>query len=115
MANIWICEDIEECKLLWQEAIRGDSIFHLWEIRNCFQDAYHRTPCFIVCEDADGLSGLLPLSRIDETDTLAFFPGETWQGKTWLEQNRIVCSIPRDIPSIARSSAGRCAHSIRRG
>jgi GNAT acetyltransferase-like protein len=94
MANIWICEDLEECKSLWLEAIRDDSIFHLWEIRNCFQDAYHRTPCFLVHEDANGLSGLLPLSRIDENDTLAFYPGETWQGKTWLEQNRIVARSP---------------------
>ncbi|HUS39128.1 MAG: GNAT family N-acetyltransferase [Pirellulales bacterium] len=94
MGSIRVCDDLEQCKLLWQEAVRDDTIFHLWETRNCFQDAFHRTPCFIVYEDADGLSGLLPLSRIDETGTLMYFPGETWHGKTWLEQNRIVARSP---------------------
>ena len=94
MGSIRIYDDLEQCKLLWQAALRDDNVFHLWEIRNCFQEAFHRTPFFIVCEDADGLSGLLPLSRIDETDTFAFFPGETWHGRTWLEQNRIVARSP---------------------
>ena len=94
MGSIRIHDDLEQCKLLWQAALRDDSVFHLWEIRNCFQEAFHQTPCFIVCEDADGLSGLLPLSRIDETDTFAFFPGETWHGRTWLERNRIVARSP---------------------
>ena len=94
MGSIRICDDLEQCKLLWQEALRGDSVFHLWEIRDCFQHTFHRTPFFIVCEDADGLSGLLPLSRVDETGTFAFFPGETWHGRTWLEQNRIVARSP---------------------
>ena len=94
MRSIRICDDLEQCKLLWQGAVCDDSIFQHWEVRNCFQDAFRRTPCFIVYEDADGLSGLLPLSRVDETGTLMFFPGETWHGKTWLEQNRIVASSP---------------------
>jgi hypothetical protein len=94
MGSIRICEDLEECKLLWQAALREDGIFHLWETRDCFQGEFQRTPCFVLYEDAEGLSGLLPLSRIDETDGLAFFPGETWHGKTWLEQNRIVSRSP---------------------
>ncbi|MBN2293360.1 MAG: GNAT family N-acetyltransferase [Pirellulales bacterium] len=94
MSSIRICDDLEKCRLLWQEAFPNDSIFHLWEMRNCFQQAFNRTPCFIACEDANDLLGLLPLSRIDETGALAFFPGETWNGKTWLEQNRIFASSP---------------------
>ena len=94
MERIRICDDLEQCRLLWQEAVRDDNVFQLWEIRNCFQEAFHRTPCFIVCEDTDGVSGLLPLSRIDETGRLAFFPGETWHGETWLERNRIVARSP---------------------
>ena len=90
MERIRICDDLEECRVLWQEAVRDDDVFQLWEIRNCFQETFHRAPCFILCEDTDGMSGLLPLSRIDETGTLAFFPGETWHGETWLERNRIV-------------------------
>ena len=94
MSRIRVCDDLQQCKLLWQKAIDADSVFHLWEIRKCFQDAFHRTPCFIVCEEAGGASGLLPLSRIDETGTLGFFPGETWHGKTWLERNRVTARSP---------------------
>ena len=90
MDSVWICDDLERCRSLWLEAFSEDSLFHLWEVRNCFQAAFRRTPCFIVCEDADGLAGLLPLSRIDETGRLAFFPGESWHAKTWLERNRVV-------------------------
>ena len=103
MGSIRICDDLEQCKLLWQAALRGDGVFNLWEVRECFQEAFHRRPCFIVCEDADGLSGLLPLSRIDETGTLAFFPGETWHGKTWLEQNRIVARSPEVFQALLRA------------
>jgi hypothetical protein len=90
MGRIRICDDLEHCKLLWQAALGEESLFHLWEVRNCFQDGFHRAPCFIAWEDSQGLTGLLPLSRIEETGRLAFFPGETWHGKTWLERNRIV-------------------------
>lgn len=34
--------------------------------------------------------GLVALSWIDEEKYYGQFPGETWKGKTWLEQNRIV-------------------------
>jgi len=45
----------------------------------------------VVAESPQGTPGLLPLSWIEESDCFGFFPGETWQGKTWLEQNKIVC------------------------
>jgi hypothetical protein len=34
----------------------------------------------------------LPLSLNDESGEYSYFPGETWEGKTWLEQNRIISS-----------------------
>ena len=88
--KVLIYDDIEQCRLLWDRAFANGSLFHAWEVRKCFHDAFQRTPCFIACEDDDGLSGLLPLSQIEETGALAFFPGETWHRKTWLEGNRIV-------------------------
>lgn len=106
MQNTWICSDLEQCELLWQEMCGGDGIFQQWEIRRCFQDTYQRTPCFIVCEDDDGLAGLLPLSRIDESDMVAFFPGETWLGRTWLEQNRIVARSPEVCRSLLEAVPG---------
>lgn len=94
MQRIWVCDDLEHCRLLWQQAVPDDRLFHSWEIRNCFQETFRRTPCFIVCEDAEGLAGLLPLSWIEPAGTLACFPGETWHGKTWLEQNPIFARSP---------------------
>jgi len=64
----------------------------LWEVRECFQNHFGNRPHFIVAEDVNGIQGLLPLSWIDEYGCYGFFPGETWQGKTWLEQNRIMCN-----------------------
>ena len=109
MERIRICDDLEECRLLWQEVLRDDNVFQLWEIRNSFQETFRRTPCFIVSEDNNGVSGLLPLSRIDETGTLAFFPGETWRGGTWLERNRIVARSPEVLEALLEA-VPVCAH-----
>ena len=100
MESIRIYDDLEQCRFLWQEAFGNDSVFHLWETRNCFQDAFDRVPCFIAYEDDYGLSGLLPLSHINESGTLAFFPGETWNGRTWLEQNCIFARSPEIFYSL---------------
>jgi hypothetical protein len=32
---------------------------------------------------------LLPLSWVDETQSHVIFPGETWEGRTWIEGNRV--------------------------
>ncbi|MDY7010248.1 MAG: GNAT family N-acetyltransferase [Planctomycetota bacterium] len=37
----------------------------------------------------------MPLSRIDEYGYYGYFPGETWSGETWLEQNRIPADSAR--------------------
>ncbi|UCF93877.1 MAG: hypothetical protein JSW39_06870, partial [Desulfobacterales bacterium] len=87
--NIRVATDFDECRALWQAAIPGETITDLWEVRDCFQQHFRRPLNFIVVEDSQGISGLLPLSFIAEMRCLGFFPGETWHGKTWLEQNRI--------------------------
>jgi hypothetical protein len=45
-----------------------------------------------LAESSQGIEGLLPLSWIKEAAAYGYFPGETWEGKTWLEQNRIICN-----------------------
>ncbi len=45
---------------------------------------------FIVASRDSRFCGMVALSWIEETQSFAHFPGETWQGKTWLEQNRIL-------------------------
>ena len=68
-----------------------DCLFDLWPVRECFADPFGRRPCFITAEDVEGrIQGLLALSWIEKQGSFGHFPGETWQGKTWLEQNRII-------------------------
>lgn len=90
-----IISSIDECKDLWNKTVIPKCLFDLWEVRSCFQKHFNRKPHFIVLEE-DEIKGLLPLSYIEETDSYAFFPGETHKNKTWLEQNRIYA---KDIDS----------------
>lgn len=90
MHTLRMCEDLDECYALWQALLRPASVFDPWEVRACFQSQFRRPPCFLVAEDASGPVGLLPLSYIAESDSYGYFPGETWAGKTWLEQNRVI-------------------------
>jgi hypothetical protein len=84
-------------------------------VRACFHRHFNRPLHFIVAEGEDGLSGFLPLSWVEEEGAYAFFPGETWQGKTWLEQNlipgkepdRLLAAVPG--PYHIRYLSPRCA------
>lgn len=87
--NIRIVSDLDECQALWRAVIPAEYITDLWEVRSCFQQHFKRPLNFIVVEDNEEICGLLPLSLIKELDCYGYFPGETWHGKTWLEQNRI--------------------------
>ena len=92
MKSIRTVTDLEECRAIWREIMPRNCLTDLWEVRECFQNHFGNRPHFIVAEDVKGIQGLLPLSWIDEYGCYGFFPGETWQGKTWLEQNRIMCN-----------------------
>ncbi|KIX11705.1 GNAT family N-acetyltransferase [Dethiosulfatarculus sandiegensis] len=89
MGSVRIVEDYEECRALWKRMMPRQLIFDLWEARACFQANFQNPLCFIVQEEKGKTKGLLPLSWVDEIKSFACFPGETWQGKTWLEQNSI--------------------------
>ena len=92
MKRIRIVSDLEECKAIWQEVMPYEYLTDLWEVRECFHRHFGNRLHFIVAQDGNHILGLLPLSWIDEFGCYGFFPGETWQGKTWLEQNRIICN-----------------------
>jgi len=81
--------DLDECQAIWRTMIPDEVITDLWEVRECFQRHFQRPLNFLVAENGGGVSGLLPLSFIQELGCYGYFPGETWQGKTWLEQNRV--------------------------
>ncbi len=89
MSRVRIVEDVDECRTLWDQVMPKQVITDLWEVRSCFQRHFQNPLRFIVKEEHGMVLGLLPLSWIKESHCHGFFPGETWQGATWLEQNRI--------------------------
>ena len=90
MAGFSICEDLEECRRAWEFLGPPERFFDLWPVRNAFQESFGRPPRFIIADGCGRPQGLLPLSWIEEEGRLGAFPGETWHGATWLEQNRII-------------------------
>jgi hypothetical protein len=107
--------DLEEAKFVWEKLMPVEIVTDLWEVRECFQRHFRRPLHFIVMEEKAGLSGFLPLSWVEERGFYAFFPGETWKGRTWLEQNfifgndpaRLLTAIPG--PYHIRYLSPRCA------
>ncbi|MDP8214421.1 MAG: GNAT family N-acetyltransferase [Candidatus Euphemobacter frigidus] len=89
MSRFRVVTGLEECRDVWEQIMPREVISDLWEVRVCFQKHFRRQPHFIVAEEDRAIRGLLPLSWIEESGKYGYFPGETWEGKTWLEQNRI--------------------------
>lgn len=107
MYDIRIVTDLDECQEIWKRTMPQEIISDLWGFRACFQRSFHRPACFLVAENARGLAGLLPLSWIEEARCYGYFPGETWQGKTWLEQNRICVADERTLTALLERCPGR--------
>lgn len=97
---ISIVTDLEQCRRLWKGVIPAHSLFDIWEVRACFQRHYGYRPSFLVLERARKPSGLLALSWIEEYGYWGCFPGETYRGKTWLEQNRLVAQTSMDASQL---------------
>lgn len=95
MLQIATTTNLRRCEQLWRAAIPGETIWDRWDFRECFHRAFERPPVFITVRDGTHVVGLLPLSWIEETGNYAMFPGETWHGRTWLEQNRVVARDPQ--------------------
>ena len=94
--NIRVVCDLDECARLWQ-LVGAGALFQLWEVRLCFHEEFGHRPHFVVAEEADRIVGLLPLSWVEELNRYAFFPGEIWHNKTWLERNRIWAVDPATL------------------
>jgi hypothetical protein len=92
MCTIRTISDIDECHRLWKHIMPTELVSDLWEVRVCFHSHYEHHPHFVVAEEGGNLAGFLPLSWNEETGQYNYFPGETWEGKTWLEQNRIIAA-----------------------
>ncbi|MFH1837261.1 MAG: GNAT family N-acetyltransferase [Candidatus Omnitrophota bacterium] len=90
MMEIYSETDEEACRDLWERFIRPDQLTDLWDVRECFHRNFDRNLFFVVIKKEKETVGLLPLSFISEKEYYGYFPGEIWNGKTWLEQNRII-------------------------
>ncbi len=103
--RIRISEDLEECRRLWM--INPPAcLFDMWMVREAFALAFCRNPYFIVVEQGRSISGLLPLSWIEENHCFGYFPGETWHGKTWLEQNKMWAGGSRIVQKLLEAVPG---------
>lgn len=87
--------NLDECRQLWNKLMPSELVSDLWEVRACFNNQYKHAPTFVVAEENGEATGFLPLSFNEETGVYNYFPGETWEGKTWLEQNRVVAKDRR--------------------
>ncbi len=78
--------DLETCRQLWNALLPVSVVSDMWEFRMCFHRQYGHRPYFMILEDEEGVSGMMPLSSIDSSNKIGFFPGEIWNEKTWLER-----------------------------
>ncbi len=92
MITVTVCNDLDTAKGLWLRYWPRNSLFDLWPVRACFQSQYNYKPHFLVASQGDTFRGMLALSWIEDERYYGHFPGEVWQGKTWLEQNKIVAA-----------------------
>lgn len=106
MFKVSIVENPEECRRLWERIVPQQFLTDLWDVRECFQSGFRRPACFVVAHDLRGICGLLPLSWIEEAGAYGYFPGETWEGRTWLEQNRIHATNSLVLESMLRAIPG---------
>jgi len=95
-----IVTGLDECRVLWNSLGRGRNVSDLWEFRLCFYRHFKNEPFFLVLEDSLGILGILPLCHLKKEDLFVFFPGETWQGKTWLERTPIYCRDHEALPEL---------------
>jgi len=98
--NLRIVSDLDECRGVWKTLVPEENLFDLWEVRDCFHRHFKHPLHFIIAEDERGICGFLPLSWVEESNRLAYFPAETWHGRTWLEQNRLYAKDEQVIDAL---------------
>ena len=106
MITIRTSEDIEYGARIWEQVWPRRSIFDLWDVRARFASCFNNRPYFIVAEESGEIAGFLALSWIEESRSYGQFPGETWQAKTWLEQNKIPARSGQALEALLGSVPG---------
>jgi len=95
--------DPKERRRLWEALQPQECLFDLWSVRECFARRFGSEPHFLVAERDGTAGGLLALSRTADGGAFACYPGETWRGESWLEQNR----VPAESLSVAEALLAR--------
>lgn len=106
MIKIRIYEDVEECHHIWKKIWPAERISDLWPVRTAFLEPFGTQPYFITAEENNEIKGLLALSWVESGKYYGYFPGETWLGKTWLEQNRILADGPETVNLMLENAPG---------
>lgn len=101
-----VYEDPEDCKFIWKKAWPVKGLFDLWQARLCFHHSFSRPLSFHVVEEKNKITGFLALCWNEEEKKYVQFPGETWKGKTWLEQNKIIARTPEILERLLESVPG---------
>ncbi|MBU0970458.1 MAG: GNAT family N-acetyltransferase [Proteobacteria bacterium] len=101
-----IYEDPDVCRFLWEKMWPQKGLFDLWEVRSCFHNRFSRPLSFHSLENNNMPIGLLALSYDEDAQRYVQFPGETWHGKTWLEQNRIIAPTREILEMLVDSVPG---------
>lgn len=92
IGNLRTITGYDAAETLWRATVPPETVFDLWEVRAAFHRHFRRPIRFITGSAVDGSRLFLPLCRVEEKGCWSYFPGETWNGKTWLEQNRLFAS-----------------------
>jgi hypothetical protein len=92
-----VITDLAACKRLWDSFVQIVNLSDFWDFRFCFHKHYQHRLHFLTFEERQEVLAVLPLVHIPDKDIYVFFPGETWNGKTWLERTFVYCKRPQEI------------------
>lgn len=108
MDTVRVFRDPDVCRELWERFWPKECIFDLWPVRACFMKHYQRPLFFILADGGPRESRLLALTWIEEEGVFGHFPGETWQGKTWIEQNKITGTGRQSLQTLVDNLPEKC-------
>ncbi|MGE5840097.1 MAG: GNAT family N-acetyltransferase [Deltaproteobacteria bacterium] len=97
----------EACRALWDKFTVRRNVTDVWEFRECFQKHFKNPLHFILLEDEQGVVGFLPLSYLEDAGKYVLFPGETWNGKTWLERTQLYMRSPEILGDLLDAAPDR--------
>ncbi len=108
MDTVHVFQDPDICRQLWERFWPKECIFDLWPVRASFMKHYQRPLFFMLAGRDRRESRLLALTWIEEEGVFGHFPGEIWQGKTWLEQNKIPGTGRQSLRMLLNKLPGKC-------